>query len=129
MATGDDLAGPVNLGNPHEVPVIELADRVIAATGSSAPIVFKPLPPDDPSRRRPDIDRARRLLRWEPRHPLDEGLAVTVDYFRSALAEDEPAARRFAAAQGIGGDEASADRTAALPPPRMASAGLGRVGR
>jgi UDP-glucuronate decarboxylase len=85
MDTADGVTGPVNLGNPHEVPVIELADRVIAMTGTSAPIAFKPLPPDDPSRRRPDIDYARRTLHWEPRYPLDQGLAATVDYFRAAL--------------------------------------------
>lgn len=135
METDDAVTGPVNLGNPHEVPVIELADRVIAMTGTSAPIVFKPLPPDDPSRRRPDIDYARSVLRWEPRHPLDEGLAVTVEYFRGALAEEAPAAGRYggrlahAAAGGGRATEAPTDRPAARHQPPVLAAGVGRARR
>ena len=139
MDSDDDVTGPVNLGNPHEVPVIELADRLIAMTGSSASIVFKPLPPDDPSRRRPDIGRARRLLHWEPRQPLDEGLAATVEYFREALAEETPraghggrVARAGGAARGpavvLGGGEAPTDRPAALRP-MIRAAGAGRAAR
>lgn len=117
METDDDVTGPVNLGNPHEVPVIELADRVLAMTGSAASVVFKPLPPDDPSRRRPNIDCARRLLRWEPRQPLEEGLAATVEYFRAALAEERPAAGRYRGTP------------AALREPAVLAAGAGRLGR
>ncbi len=133
METDDAVTGPVNLGNPHEVPVIELADRVIAMTGTSAPIVFKPLPPDDPSRRRPDIDYARTVLRWEPRHPLDEGLAVTVEYFRAALAEEAPAAGRYGRARAAAGagraTEAPTDRPAARHQPAVLAAGVSRARR
>ncbi len=89
MDSSHDIVGPVNLGNPHEVPVLELARRVIAMTQTSAPIVFKPLPPDDPSRRRPDIGYAREKLRWEPRRPLAEGLAATIAYFETSLRSRE----------------------------------------
>lgn len=75
------LPGPVNLGNPHEVPVVQLAGRVIALTGSPAGMRFEPLPTDDPARRRPDIGRAREVLGWEPRMALDEGLRRTIDHF------------------------------------------------
>jgi UDP-glucuronate decarboxylase len=135
MDTGGEVTGPVNLGNPHEVPVLELADRLIAMTGSSASIVFKPLPPDDPSRRRPDIGRARRLLRWEPRHPLEEGLAATVEYFREVLAEDTPRVGYGAGAGGargaavvLGGGDAPTDHPAALRPMAVAG-GAGRASR
>ena len=76
---------PVNLGNPLELSVAELARRIIAATGSRSAIVHKPLPVDDPRVRQPDIARARELLAWEPRVPLDEGLAATIEYFRAKL--------------------------------------------
>ncbi|MBI4308397.1 MAG: SDR family oxidoreductase [Chloroflexi bacterium] len=75
--------GPVNLGNPHEMTIRELADRIIALSGSASPIAYKPLPEDDPQVRRPDITRARQLLGWEPRVSLDEGLRVTIGWFRS----------------------------------------------
>lgn len=76
---------PVNLGNPLELSVAELARRIIAATGSRSTIVHKPLPVDDPRVRQPDIARARELLAWEPRVPLAEGLAATIEYFRAKL--------------------------------------------
>jgi UDP-glucuronate decarboxylase len=81
MATGDDVTGPVNLGNPHEITVRELAERVIAMTGSQSRIVHRPLPQDDPLQRCPDIDMARSLLDWEPRIALEDGLA----YFEGLL--------------------------------------------
>lgn len=81
----DNLAFPVNLGNTEEVTVLELAERVIAATGSRSRIVFDPLPADDPRVRCPDISRAQSLLAWEPKVPLDEGLQRTIPYFRRAL--------------------------------------------
>ncbi len=73
---------PVNLGNPHEMRVLDFAQYVRTLTGSRVPIVFKPLPEDDPRRRRPDISKAKALLGWEPTTPLEEGLRLTIDYFR-----------------------------------------------
>jgi UDP-glucuronate decarboxylase len=85
MNTADDVTGPVNIGNPHEIPVSELAERIIALTGSRSRIVYKPLPEDDPTQRCPDITLARRLLGWEPTIPLDEGLSRTIGYFERLL--------------------------------------------
>ncbi len=82
MATPAETTGPINLGNPHEITVRELAERIIAATGSRSALVFHPLPADDPTRRRPDITRARSELGWEPKTALEEGLARTIAYFR-----------------------------------------------
>jgi dTDP-glucose 4,6-dehydratase len=82
---------PVNIGNPGEYTVRELADMVIELTGSQSPIVSRPLPADDPKQRKPDITRARELLGWEPRVPVREGLARTIEYFRSVV-ETESAA-------------------------------------
>jgi UDP-glucuronate decarboxylase len=79
------VTGPVNLGNPGEFTMVELAKKVLALTGSHSPIEHHPLPADDPVRRRPDITRARELLGWEPAVSLDEGLSPTVEYFRRAL--------------------------------------------
>lgn len=76
---------PVNIGNPDEMTVLEFANRIISLTGSKSPIVYKPLPQDDPTVRRPDITKAKRLLGWEPKVPLEEGLSKTIDYFRSKL--------------------------------------------
>jgi len=83
MATGDDFTGPVNLGNPVEIPVKELAERIIKLTGSSSTLVYKPLPQDDPTQRCPDITLARSKLGWEPTVPLETGLKRTIDYFRA----------------------------------------------
>jgi len=83
MATGDDFTGPVNLGNPVELPVKELAERIIKLTGSSSTLVYKPLPQDDPTQRCPDITLARSKLGWEPTVPLETGLKRTIDYFRA----------------------------------------------
>jgi UDP-glucuronate decarboxylase len=82
MASG--WSQPVNIGNPVEHTVLELADRVRALTGSSSPLVFRPLPPDDPVRRRPDIGTARSVLQWQPEVSLDEGLALTIEYLRDS---------------------------------------------
>ena len=87
VATGDDITGPVNLGNPHEIPVAELADRVIWLTGSKSRIVYGELPQDDPMQRCPDITLARRTLDWEPHVALDDGLARTIAYFERMLVE------------------------------------------
>ncbi len=76
---------PVNIGNPHEMTIRQLAERIIALTGSKSRIVEKPLPVDDPKVRQPDITRARTILGWEPKVPLDEGLRKTLAYFRAKL--------------------------------------------
>ncbi len=85
METPDDVTGPINLGNPHEIPVRSLAERVIALTGSHSAIVHRPLPIDDPMQRCPDIGLAREILRWEPTVELDDGLGRTIAYFRRLL--------------------------------------------
>lgn len=87
MASGDELDGPVNLGNPEEYRVRDLAARIIAMTGSSSPVVHMPLPVDDPRRRRPDIARATSLLGWLPQTPLSVGLEATIDEFAGRLAQ------------------------------------------
>ena len=87
MATGDDVTGPINIGNPHEISVSELADRIIRLTGSSSRIVHRDLPQDDPLQRCPDITRAQQILGWEPYVDLDDGLSRTVAYFTRMLAE------------------------------------------
>lgn len=76
---------PVNIGNPHEMTVMEFAREIIKATGSRSKIAHKPLPQDDPKQRRPDITRARTLLGWEPKVPLAEGLKKTIEYFRGKV--------------------------------------------
>jgi dTDP-glucose 4,6-dehydratase len=83
MRSDTDL--PVNIGNPHELTILALAERIIAVTGSKSRIVLRPLPVDDPKVRQPDITRARDLLRWEPLVSFDEGLARTIDYFKKKL--------------------------------------------
>lgn len=85
MESSDAITGPINLGNPGEFTMLELADAVIAKTGSSAGMIRKPLPSDDPTRRRPDITKARDVLGWEPTIPLEKGLDATIDYFASLL--------------------------------------------
>ncbi|HLH20738.1 MAG TPA: NAD-dependent epimerase/dehydratase family protein, partial [Bryobacteraceae bacterium] len=77
---------PVNLGNPAEMTILQFAEQIRSLTGAASPIVFRPLPEDDPKQRRPDIGKARRLLGWEPRVPLEEGLRPTVEYFRALQA-------------------------------------------
>ena len=85
MESPDEFTGPVNLGNPSEFTIKELAERVIELTGSSSKIVYKPLPQDDPRQRQPDISLARRVLGWEPTVTLEEGLSRTVEYFERLL--------------------------------------------
>jgi UDP-glucuronate decarboxylase len=87
MSTPDDFVGPVNLGNPGEITVAELAERIIALTGSRSRVNYLPLPGDDPKRRRPDISLARERLAWEPQVPLEEGLKRTIAYFEAVLRE------------------------------------------
>jgi len=86
MNAPDDFTGPVNLGNPGEFTILELAERIVAMTGSKSRIVHKPLPQDDPVRRKPDIRLAQEKLGWKPRVTLADGLQPTVEYFRELLA-------------------------------------------
>jgi dTDP-glucose 4,6-dehydratase len=83
MARGD--SGPVNIGNPQELTLLELAKRISRLSGSRSEIVFRPLPEDDPKVRQPDITRARTLLGWEPRVDTDEGLKRTLEWFRARI--------------------------------------------
>ena len=85
MDTGDDITGPVNVGNPGEFTMIELAEKVLKLTGSRSKLVRLPLPADDPKQRRPDITRARGELGWEPTVGLEDGLRETISYFRNLL--------------------------------------------
>lgn len=87
MNAPDAFTGPVNLGNPSEFSMLELAEKVIGRTGSRSEIVFRPLPQDDPLQRRPDISLAKKRLEWEPRIKLEEGLEKTIAYFKNILAE------------------------------------------
>ncbi len=82
MDTDKDVTGPVNLGNPNEFSMNELATEVRAQVGSDTQIIFKDLPQDDPKQRQPDISQARKLLDWEPKVQLKEGLGATIQYFR-----------------------------------------------
>jgi UDP-glucuronate decarboxylase len=99
METPDEVTGPVNLGNPVEVTIRQLAETVIALTGSSSKIVHRPLPEDDPKQRCPDISLAQGLLAWQPRVALREGLTKTIAYFKQLLGSDPKSERpqiRFA---------------------------------
>ncbi len=85
MNSDDSFTGPVNLGNPEEFRIIDLANKILKITGSRSKIVFKPLPEDDPRQRRPDISLAKVVLEWEPEINLDEGLRKTVNYFKKEI--------------------------------------------
>jgi UDP-glucuronate decarboxylase len=89
MATGLDITGPINIGNPHEIPVRELAERIIRLTGASSSIVHRPLPEDDPLQRCPDITMAQNVLGWQPTVELDAGLSKTVAYFKQMLGQSK----------------------------------------
>ncbi len=92
MESPADVTGPINLGNPSEMTVRELAETVIRMTGSASELVLGPLPQDDPVKRQPDITRARTLLGWSPEVPLETGLDATIDYFRKIVAATQGAA-------------------------------------
>jgi UDP-glucuronate decarboxylase len=83
MESGPEMTGPINLGNPHEFTMLELAEKIIHLTKSKSKLVFMPLPQDDPKQRQPDISMAKRELGWKPEIELDEGLARTIHYFAS----------------------------------------------
>lgn len=86
LDTPPEVSGPINLGNPGEFTIKELAEMIIAMTGSHSPVHYRPLPVDDPKKRRPDISKAKAVLGWEPRIPLAEGLEKTIGYFKAQLA-------------------------------------------
>ena len=83
MDTEDDFTGPINIGNPNEFPILELAERVIRMTGSTSKIVFKPLPTDDPKQRQPNIKLAKEKLGWQPTVELEDGLKRMIEYFKN----------------------------------------------
>lgn len=85
MDSAEDFYGPVNLGNPHEFTVLQLAQKVVALIGSTSKVIYKDLPTDDPLQRKPVIDLAKSKLNWEPRIQLEEGLQYTIDYFKSII--------------------------------------------
>jgi UDP-glucuronate decarboxylase len=87
MQADDQITGPINLGNPSEVSMRELANTILDLTGSRSPLEYRPLPQDDPRQRRPDIHRAREQLAWEPTVPLEQGLKSTIAYFENLLSE------------------------------------------
>ena len=86
MASPEEVTGPINMGNPGEFTIRQLAEMVLKMVGSKSKLVMKPLPQDDPRQRQPDITLAKNALGWQPQIELDEGLAKTIDYFRKFLA-------------------------------------------
>lgn len=88
MLSGEEVTGPVNLGNNSEFTILELAEKVIEFTNSRSRLIFKPLPQDDPRQRQPDLAKAKALLDWQPKVPLDDGLKETIAYFRRTLELD-----------------------------------------
>jgi len=85
MASNDQFLGPVNMGNPNEFTILELAKKVIKLTKSKSKIIYKPLPLDDPMMRQPDISLAKKELNWSPNIELDEGLLKTIEFFKSVI--------------------------------------------
>ena len=85
MDSNSDISGPINLGNPNEFTMLELAEKVLSIVGGSSKLIFKELPQDDPRQRQPDITKAKSILKWEPSVQLDDGLSETVKYFRHLL--------------------------------------------
>jgi UDP-glucuronate decarboxylase len=83
MNNDEDFIGPVNLGNPDEFTIKQLAELIVELTGTHSEVIYEPLPSDDPTRRKPDIGLAKKHLNWEPTVKLKEGLQATIDYFRS----------------------------------------------
>ncbi len=102
MATSDEVTGPVNIGNPHEMTIRELAEMVLAMTGSASPMIVEPLSQDDPVQRCPDISRAHASMGWRPTVGIEEGLNATIAYFREALPE-----RQTGDAQGASASDAA----------------------
>ena len=94
MNSAPEVTGPINLGNPVELSIRELAETVIRMTGSTSELVFKPLPQDDPIQRQPNITQAQEQLGWVPNVPLEKGLGATIEYFKMIIAATEGAAAR-----------------------------------
>ena len=115
MDTPDEVTGPMNLGNPGEFTIRELAEKVIELTGSKSKMVRKPLPADDPMQRKPDISFARKTIGWEPRIQLEAGLRRTIAYFEQLLRAELPARRAVGAKKASG---RAAPRRAAARRPR-----------
>ncbi|HUV06877.1 MAG TPA: NAD-dependent epimerase/dehydratase family protein, partial [Spirochaetia bacterium] len=88
MDSGDDLTGPINIGNPEEFTILSLAQKVLDLTNSRSKLIFKPLPEDDPKQRQPSIDLAVKKLNWRPKTGLDEGLKKTIRYFDDLLSHN-----------------------------------------
>ena len=88
MDTPDHITGPINLGNPHEFTIKQLAELVIELTGAKSKLIYEPLPSDDPTQRQPIIDQAKAILNWEPTVQLREGLVKTIEYFENKLTRD-----------------------------------------
>ncbi len=95
MGTPKNVTGPVNLGNPCEFTILELAEKVLLLTGSASKLVFKPLPADDPRQRKPDISRAKELFNWEPKIKLEEGLVQVIAYFEKELQSSDLQSRAY----------------------------------
>ena len=85
MTSSEEVSGPINIGNPIEFTMIELANTIIKLTNSSSKVVFKDLPEDDPKQRKPNIEKAKTQLGWSPKVELDEGLALTIEYFKTKI--------------------------------------------
>jgi UDP-glucuronate decarboxylase len=85
MDSSDEITGPINIGNPNEFTIKELAHEIIRKTNSKSKIEFKEIPPDDPKQRKPDITKAQTQLKWNPSIELDEGLSLTIQYFKDIL--------------------------------------------
>jgi UDP-glucuronate decarboxylase len=88
MNSSDDMTGPINLGNPEEYAILELAEKIIKLTKTRSRIIYKPLPEDDPEQRQPDIKLAKRILRWQPKVNLNDGLKETIRYFKKLVSEN-----------------------------------------
>ena len=85
MNNRDDFVGPVNLGNPKELSILELAKKIIELTGSKSKIIYRPLPEDDPKQRQPNIELAKKELKWEPQIQINQGLKKTISFFKNLL--------------------------------------------
>ena len=96
MNTDDSFTGPVNIGNPSEFTIKQLAEKVIEMTNSSSKLVYKELPSDDPTQRRPDITLAKETMGWEPKVALEDGLKSTIEYFDSLLSDESATVSQMA---------------------------------
>jgi UDP-glucuronate decarboxylase len=128
MESPDGITGPINLGNPDEQPIKEIARLIIERTGSQSPIELHPLPQDDPKRRKPVIEQARDRLGWKPRVPLEEGLRATIDYFSLKIFSNESHSASLPPLK-LGHDIRAAIRGVTLTTQRNNNAKLGANGK